>query len=146
MLSNLVGRDRGAHRSRQDVAREGADGVDSTSSPKRRSAGITIALGFTPYKLPSGRQIAFVDVPGHERLVRTMVAGATGLDAVLLCVSAVEGVMPQTREHLAILRLLGIERGIVALTMADLADDEMLELARLDVSRSSKERSSPTHR
>src|SRR4029453_15447042 len=89
--------------------------------------------GFTPYKLPSGRQIAFVDVPGHERLRRTTVAGPAGLDAVLLCVSAVEGVMPQTREHLAILRLLGIERGVVALTMADLADDEMLELARLDV-------------
>jgi selenocysteine-specific elongation factor len=147
MLSNLVGRGPAGHIDHGKTSLVKAlTGVDLDQLPEEKERGITIALGFTPYKLPSGRQIAFVDVPGHERLVRTMVAGATGLDAVLLCVSAVEGVMPQTREHLAILRLLGIERGIVALTMADLADDEMLELARLDVSRSSKERSSPTHR
>ncbi|MEC8424446.1 MAG: SelB C-terminal domain-containing protein, partial [Myxococcota bacterium] len=77
--------------------------------------------------------IAMVDVPGHERLVRTMVAGASGMDAVLLCVSASEGVMPQTREHLDILGLLGVQQGIIVLTMTDLVDDEMIELARLDV-------------
>jgi selenocysteine-specific elongation factor len=133
MLSNLVVGTAGHIDHGKTSLVRALTGVDLDQLPEEKERGITIALGFTPYKLPSGRQIAFVDVPGHERLVRTMVAGATGLDAVLLCVSAVEGVMPQTREHLAILRLLGIERGIVALTMADLADDEMLELARLDV-------------
>jgi selenocysteine-specific elongation factor len=133
MLSNLVVGTAGHIDHGKTSLVKALTGVDLDQLPEEKERGITIALGFTPYKLPSGRQIAFVDVPGHERLVRTMVAGATGLDAVLLCVSAVEGVMPQTREHLAILRLLGIERGVVALTMADLADDEMLELARLDV-------------
>ncbi len=108
-------------------------GVDLDALPEERERGITIALGFTALDLPDGRRAAFVDVPGHERLVRTMVAGATGIDAVLLCVSAVDGVMPQTREHLAILELLGVRRGAVVLTMADLVDDEMLELAEEDV-------------
>jgi selenocysteine-specific elongation factor len=133
MLSNLVVGTAGHIDHGKTSLVRALTGVDLDQLPEEKERGITIALGFTPYKLPSGRQIAFVDVPGHERLVRTMVAGATGLDAVLLCVSAVEGVMPQTREHLAILQLLGIEHGVVALTMADLADDEMLELARLDV-------------
>ena len=104
-------------------------GVDLDRLPEERERGITIALGFTPLTLPDGRMIGLVDVPGHERLVRTMVAGATGLDAVMLCVSAVEGVMPQTREHLAILELLGVRTGILVLTMADLVDAELLELA-----------------
>ncbi len=108
-------------------------GVDLDRLPEERARGITIALGFTWLDLDDGRRLALVDVPGHERLVRTMVAGASGLDAVLLCVSAVEGVMPQTREHLDILGLLGVAHGVVALTMADLVDDEMLELAMLDV-------------
>jgi selenocysteine-specific elongation factor len=108
-------------------------GVNLDRTPEEQSRGITITLGFTHAELPDGRLAAFVDVPGHERLVRTMIAGATGLDAVVLCVSATEGVMPQTKEHLAILDLLGVERGFVALTMCDLADEEMLELARLDV-------------
>ncbi|HJN76288.1 MAG TPA: selenocysteine-specific translation elongation factor [Myxococcota bacterium] len=108
-------------------------GVDLDALPEEKRRGITIALGFTPLSLPSGRVASFVDVPGHERLVRTMIAGATGIDAVLLCVSAVEGVMPQTREHLDILRLLEVEVGAIALTMADLVDDEMVELAIEDV-------------
>ncbi len=108
-------------------------GVDLDRLPEERSRGITIALGFTALELPGGRRLSFVDVPGHERLVRTMIAGATGLDAVMLCVSAVEGVMPQTREHLDILQLLGVEQGVVALTMADQVDEEMLELATMDV-------------
>ncbi|HCH66883.1 MAG TPA: selenocysteine-specific translation elongation factor, partial [Deltaproteobacteria bacterium] len=108
-------------------------GRDLDRLPEERARGITIALGFTNLTLPSGRVASLVDVPGHERLVRTMIAGATGLDAVLFCVSAVEGVMPQTREHLAILELLGVEHGFVVLTMTDLVDDELAELAELDV-------------
>lgn len=104
-------------------------GVDLDRLPEEKLRGITIALGFTPLVLPSGRTAGLVDVPGHETLVRTMVAGASGLDAVMLCVSAVEGVMPQTREHLDVLGLLGVSRGIVVQTMADLVDAELLELA-----------------
>ncbi|MFK7929270.1 MAG: selenocysteine-specific translation elongation factor, partial [Myxococcota bacterium] len=108
-------------------------GVDLDTRPEEQARGITIALGFVPFDLPDGRRVAFVDVPGHERLVRTMVAGATGLDAVMLCVSAQDGVMPQTREHLAILSLLGLSQGIIVITKADLVDEEMLELAMEDV-------------
>ena len=104
-------------------------GVDLDRLPEERERGITIVLGFVPLTLPDGRVAGLVDVPGHEKLVRTMVSGATGMDAVMLCVSAVEGVMPQTREHLAVLRLLGVPRLIAVQTMADLVDDELLELA-----------------
>lgn len=103
-------------------------GVDLDRLPEEKARGITIALGFTPLRLPSGRVAGLVDVPGHERLVRTMVAGASGMDAVVLCVSAAEGVMPQTREHLDILGLLGVRAGIVAVTMSDLVDPELLGL------------------
>jgi selenocysteine-specific elongation factor len=109
-------------------------GVDLDALPEEQARGITIALGFTSMELADGRKAAFVDCPGHERLIRTMVAGVTGIDAVLLCVSAVDGVMPQTREHLSILGLLGVARGAVVLTMSDLVDEELLELAREDVS------------
>jgi selenocysteine-specific elongation factor len=108
-------------------------GIDLDRLPEEKSRGITIALGFIHHPLPSGRVVSFVDVPGHERLVRTMVAGATGLDAVMLCISASEGVMPQTREHLDILQLLGVQQGLVALTMCDLVDEEMRELATMEV-------------
>ncbi|MEM6927641.1 MAG: selenocysteine-specific translation elongation factor, partial [Myxococcota bacterium] len=108
-------------------------GQDLDKLPEEKERGITIALGFAPLDLPDGRRVGLVDVPGHERLVRTMIAGATGMDAVVLCVSAVDGVMPQTREHLSILRLLGVRTGTVAITMADLVDDEMLELVTEDV-------------
>lgn len=103
-------------------------GVDLDALPEEQERGITIALGFTPLDLPDGRRVAMVDVPGHERLVRTMIAGATGVDAVLLCISAVDGAMPQTREHLAILDLIGVRQGALVLTMADLVDEELLEL------------------
>jgi selenocysteine-specific elongation factor len=103
-------------------------GVDLDRLPEEKERGITIALGFTPLKLPSGRVAGLVDVPGHERLVRTMVAGASGMDAVMLCVSASEGVMPQTREHLAILELLGVKTGVLVLTMADLVEPDLLAL------------------
>lgn len=104
-------------------------GVDLDRLPEERARGITIALGFTPLALPSGRVAGLVDVPGHERLVRTMVAGASGMDAVMLCVSAADGVMPQTREHLDILDLLGVKTGVLVLTKVDLVDPELLELA-----------------
>jgi selenocysteine-specific elongation factor len=108
-------------------------GVDCDRLPEEQQRGITIELGFAPLDLPSGRRLGIVDVPGHERLVRTMVAGATGIDLVLFVVAADEGMMPQSREHLAICDLLGIERGVVALTKVDAVDAEMVELARLDV-------------
>ena len=108
-------------------------GIDLDSAPEEKERGITIALGFTSLTLDDGRQVSFVDVPGHERLVRTMVAGATGIDGVLLCVSAVEGVMPQTREHFEILELLGVRSGVVVVTKVDLVDEELLELAVDDV-------------
>ena len=105
------------------------------SSPEEQERGITISLGFTHLDLPSKR-IAFIDVPGHEKLIRTMISGACGLDAVMLCVSAIEGVMPQTREHLSILNILGISRGIIVLTMTDLADEETIEMAEMDIEES----------
>ena len=91
-------------------------------------------LGFAPLVLPGGTRVGVVDVPGHERFVRTMVAGAGGVDVALLVVAADEGVMPQTREHLDVLRLLQVPELVVALTRADLVDEELLELAELDVS------------
>ena len=93
--------------------------------PEERARGISIALGYAPLDLPSGRRLSVVDVPGHERFVRTMVAGASGIDLFLLCVAADDGVMPQTREHLAVLRQLGVTRGVVAVTKADTGEPEL---------------------
>ncbi|MCZ6464744.1 MAG: selenocysteine-specific translation elongation factor [Proteobacteria bacterium] len=108
-------------------------GVDTDRLPEEKARGITIDLGFAALDLPGDLRVSVVDVPGHERLVRTMVSGASGFDLVLLVVAADEGVMPQTREHVAICDLLGIERGVVALTKCDLVDEEMRELAAEDV-------------
>ena len=108
-------------------------GTDPDRLAEEKERGITIELGFARLELPSGRAMGVVDVPGHEKFVRQMVAGATGIDVVLLVVAADDGVMPQTREHLAIIDLLGIERGVVALTKADLVDADWLELVRDDV-------------
>jgi selenocysteine-specific elongation factor len=104
-------------------------GKDTDRLPEERKRGISIDLGYAPLELPDGRRLSIVDVPGHERFVRTMVAGATGIDLFLLVVDAGEGARPQTHEHLAILRLLGIERGVVAVTKADAVDPETLGLA-----------------
>ena len=109
-------------------------GVNTDRLPEEQERGITIELGFAPLDLGDGLQLSVVDVPGHERLVRTMVSGATGIDLVLLVVAADEGVMPQTREHIAICDLLGIDRGVVALTKIDIADDDVRELAAEEVS------------
>jgi selenocysteine-specific elongation factor len=104
-------------------------GKDTDRLPEERERGISIDLGYAPLELPEGRGLSLVDVPGHERFVRTMVAGATGIDLFLLVVDAGEGARPQTHEHLAILRLLGVEHGVVAVTKADAVDEETLELA-----------------
>ena len=110
-------------------------GTDPDRLPEEKERGVTIELGFARLTLPSGRMMGVVDVPGHEKFVRQMVAGATGIDVVMLVVAADDGVMPQTREHLAIIDLLGISEGVVALTKSDLADDDWLELVRGDVER-----------
>jgi selenocysteine-specific elongation factor len=104
---------------------------DRLKEEQRR--GITIELGFASLELPPDGVVGFVDVPGHERFVRHMVAGATGFDAAMLVIAADEGVKPQTREHLAIMSLLGLAHGFVVLTKADLADAELLELLDLEV-------------
>ena len=101
-------------------------GVDADRLKEEKARGITIDLGYAYSDLGDGRQLGFVDVPGHERFVHNMLAGATGIDAALLVVSAAEGIKPQTVEHLQIVDLLGLDRGIVALTKADLADDDQL--------------------
>mgnify|MGYP000196501400 FL=1 len=98
-----------------------------------RRRGMTVELGFGELALPSGKIVGLVDVPGHAHYLRAMVQGATGIDVAVLVVSAVEGVMPQTREHVHVLELLGLRHMVVALTMCDLADSEMIELAELDV-------------
>ncbi|MBA3333577.1 MAG: selenocysteine-specific translation elongation factor [Actinobacteria bacterium] len=104
-------------------------GKNTDRLPEEQRRGISIDLGYAPLELEDGRRLSVVDVPGHERFVRTMVAGAAGVDLFLLVVDAGEGPRPQTHEHLAILRLLGIERGVVAVTKADAVDDEVLEFA-----------------
>jgi selenocysteine-specific elongation factor len=108
-------------------------GVDTDRWAEEKRRGMTIDLGFARWDLPSGRQAAVVDVPGHERFLRNMLAGVTGMDLVLLVVAADDGVMPQTREHLDILDLLQVRRGVVVVTKTDLVDPELLELALDDV-------------
>jgi selenocysteine-specific elongation factor len=104
-------------------------GKDTDRLPEEQERGISIDLGYAPLDLPDGRRLSLVDVPGHERFVRNMVAGATGIDLFLLVLDAAEGARPQTHEHLAIIRLLGIDHGVVAVTKADAVDEETLELA-----------------
>ena len=100
-------------------------GKNTDRLPEERSRGISIELGYAPLTLPSGRRFSVVDVPGHERFVRTMVAGASGIDLFLMCVAADDGVMPQSREHLAVLRQLGVRAGVVAITKADVGEPEL---------------------
>jgi selenocysteine-specific elongation factor len=103
-------------------------GKDTDRLPEEKERGISIDLGYAPLELPDGRRLSLIDVPGHERFVRNMVAGATGIDLFLLVVDATEGARPQSHEHLAVLRLLGIEDGVVAVTKADAAEPDVLEL------------------
>lgn len=108
-------------------------GIDPDRLAEEKERGMTIDLGFAWLTLPSGQEVSIVDVPGHESFIKNMLAGVGGIDAALLVVAADEGVMPQTREHLAILDLLRVPRGIVALTKIDLVDEEWLELVREEV-------------
>jgi selenocysteine-specific elongation factor len=112
---------------------EALTGVDPDRLEEEQRRGMTIDLGFAPYRHASGALVGFIDVPGHERFIKNMVAGATSVDIALLVVAADDGVMPQTREHLAILGLLGVQRGLVALTKVDLVEPGLVELARQDV-------------
>ena len=107
-------------------------GTDTDRLEEEHRRGISIVPGYAELTLPSGRRASLVDVPGHERFVKNMVAGSTGVDAFLLVVAADDGVMPQTREHLDVLRVLGVRRGVVALTKIDTVDEETGELAELD--------------
>ena len=118
---------------------EALTGVNTDRLPQERERGISIELGFTRLTLPSGRYVSVVDVPGHERFVRTMVAGATGIDLFLLVVAADDGVMPQTREHLDVMRVLGVPAGVVAVTKVDTVEDEELALALEELRSSMQE-------
>lgn len=108
-------------------------GTDTDRWEEEKRRGITIDLGFASLEIEPGLALGFVDVPGHERFVKNMLAGVGGIDVVLLVVASDESVMPQTREHFEICRLLGIRRGVIALTKCDLVDSEILELVRLEV-------------
>lgn len=108
-------------------------GHDTDRLQEEKERGISIDLGFAPFRLPGGRLAGIVDVPGHERFIHNMLAGAAGIDLVLLVVDAGEGVMPQTREHLDILQLLGIKNGVVVITKIDLVEDEWRELVQEEI-------------
>src|SRR5205823_14951627 len=108
-------------------------GIDPDRLPEEKEREMTIDLGFAHLKLPSGQQVSIVDVPGHERFIKNMLAGVGGIDLALLVIAADEGVMPQTREHLAILDLLGIESGAVVITKRDLVDYDWLHLVKAEV-------------
>jgi selenocysteine-specific elongation factor len=107
-------------------------GIDPDRLREEKERGLTIDLGFAWLTLPDGREVSIVDVPGHERFIKNMLAGVGGIDLALLVIAADEGVMPQTREHLAIIDLLGIEHGVVALTKSDLVEPDFLELAQAE--------------
>lgn len=115
-------------------------GVNTDRLPEEKKRGMTIELGFVPLTLPNGQRLGLIDVPGHERFVKTMLAGVAGIDMVLLVVAADEGLMPQTIEHLHILHLLGVDKGVAVITKADLVDEEWLEMASAEV----REALSPT--
>ncbi len=108
-------------------------GIDPDRLPEEKLRGLTIDLGFAWFKLPSGEPVGVVDVPGHERFIKNMVAGVGGIDVVMLVIAADDGWMPQTKEHLDILSLLDIKTGLVVLTKTDLVDAEMIELQTEDI-------------
>jgi len=108
-------------------------GVDTDRLKEEKQRGISIELGFAPFMLPGGQKAAIVDVPGHERFIRHMLAGAFGIDMVVFVIAADEGIMPQTREHLDIIELLGVKQGVVAITKKDLVDEEWLLLMEEEI-------------
>lgn len=121
-------------------------GIDPDRLKEEKEREMTIDLGFAWLTLPRGTQVSVIDVPGHEDFIKNMLAGVGGIDAAVVVVAADEGVMPQTREHVAILHLLGVQRGLVALTKADLVDDpEWLELVRADIDELLKETTPIAH-
>jgi selenocysteine-specific elongation factor len=114
-------------------------GVDTDRLKEEKERGITIELGFTFLDLPSGIRLGIIDVPGHERFVKHMVAGVWGIDLVALIIAADEGVMPQTKEHLDICKLLKVKKGLIVLTKIDLVERELLELVREEVTDIAKD-------
>ena len=108
-------------------------GIETDRLKEERQRGISIELGFAPFNLPSGQKAAIVDVPGHERFIRHMLAGAFGIDMVLFTIAADEGVMPQTREHMDIIELLGVNKGIVVITKKDMVDEEWLMMIEEEI-------------
>src|SRR3954454_17102513 len=113
-------------------------GIDTDRLPEEKGRGITIDIGFARLDLGAVR-LGIVDVPGHERFVKNMLAGATGIDLALLVVAADDSIMPQTREHLEILKLLGVRRGLIALTKSDLVDETTREVVALEIRELVKE-------
>src|SRR5258708_24626314 len=107
-------------------------GVDTDPLEEEKRRGISIDLGFAPLDLPKDLRVGFVDVPGHERFVKNMLAGASGIDLVILVIAADESIKPQTREHFEICRLLGLRHGVIALTKSDLVEPDLLGLVRLE--------------
>jgi len=114
-------------------------GRDTDRLKEEKERGISIELGFTYFDLPSGRRAGIIDVPGHERFIKNMLAGVIGIDIVALVIAADEGIMPQTKEHLDILGLLGLKKGLVVLTKADMVDDEWLSLIKEDITEQLKD-------
>ena len=112
---------------------EAMTGIDPDRLQEEKARGITIDLGFAWLTLPQGQEISIVDVPGHEKFVNNMLAGVGAIDAALLIIAADESVMPQTVEHVAILNLLGIKKGVVAISKSDLVDRDWIELVSEDV-------------
>src|SRR5256886_9876993 len=108
-------------------------GIDADRLEEEKRRGITIDLGFAHLELARDLRIGFIDVPGHERFVRNMLAGAAGIDAVLFVIAADESIKPQTREHFEICRMLGVQAGVIALTKADNVDPEIIDLVRMEV-------------
>jgi len=108
-------------------------GIETDRLKEEKERGITIELGFASLDLPNGQHIGIVDMPGHEKFVKNMVAGSSGIDVVTMVIAADEGVMPQTREHMEICNLMGIQHGMVALTKTDMVDEDLLELAQEDI-------------
>ena len=120
-------------------------GTDPDRLSEEKQRGITIELGFAQLELPDGSAMGVVDVPGHERFVRQMIAGSTGIDVALLCIAADDGIMPQTEEHLAVLQLLAVPTCVVALTKCDLVDEEWALFMEDEVVKARVERLKEDH-
>ena len=108
-------------------------GINTDRLPEEKKRGMTIVPGFVPFVLPNGIRLGLIDVPGHEKFVKNMLAGVAGVDMIMLVIAADEGVMPQTEEHLHILHLLGIDKGVAVITKADLVDEEWLDMIKEQV-------------